>query len=362
MKQFQDMRQRPSDGGSCTPLSGRLAKPLLAAAIALACSISFADDATDVSRLIKSGQLDQALTRAEAFLAGKPRDAQMRFLKGLILTEKNRPSDAITVFTKLTEDYPELPEPYNNLAVLYAGQGLYDKARSALEMAIRTHPSYATAYENLGDVYAKLASQSFDKALQLDASNSTAQTKLAVIRDLIGGSKASAAAANVAKPAAPPVAPPPPAALVAARPPVAAPPPPAAAPQVVAAAPVQKPRTATGADKPQDDEVVRAINDWAKAWSSQDTDSYLASYAKNFETPHGMSRKRWETERRKRIESKGRIDVKVENIAISYDGGKAITQFRQTYSSDRLSNVTVKTVVLAKTGNKWQILEERSNP
>src|SRR2546425_9737176 len=77
-----------------------------------------------------------------------------------------------SIFTKLTQDYPELPEPYNNLAVIYASQGQYEKARAALEQSIRTHPSYATAYENLGDVYAKLASQAYDKALQLDSSNS----------------------------------------------------------------------------------------------------------------------------------------------------------------------------------------------
>ena len=79
-------------------------------------------------------------------------------MKGLILTEQGKPADAIKIFTGLTEDYPELPEPYNNLAVLYASQGQYDKARTALEMSIRTHPSYATAHENLGDIYAKMAS------------------------------------------------------------------------------------------------------------------------------------------------------------------------------------------------------------
>ena len=88
------------------------------------------------------------------YIRDRPKDAQGRFLKGQILTEMNKPADAIAVFTKLTEDYPELPEPYNNLAVLYAQQKQYDKARTALEMAIRTHPSYAIAYENLGDVYA----------------------------------------------------------------------------------------------------------------------------------------------------------------------------------------------------------------
>jgi tetratricopeptide (TPR) repeat protein len=87
-------------------------------------------------------------------------------------------------FPELTEDYPELPEPYNNLAVLYAAQADYERAKNSLEMAIRTHPSYATAHENLGDIYAKMASQAYDKALQLDKSNTSAQTKLALIRDL----------------------------------------------------------------------------------------------------------------------------------------------------------------------------------
>jgi tetratricopeptide (TPR) repeat protein len=117
-------------------------------------------------------------------LAAKPRDAQTRFLKGVILTEQGNTREAIDIFTRLTQDYPDLPEPYNNLAVIYASQGQYDKARAALEQSIRTHPSYATAYENLGDVYARLASQAYDKALQLDKTNSGAQTKLSRAREI----------------------------------------------------------------------------------------------------------------------------------------------------------------------------------
>ena len=67
-------------------------------------------------------------------------------------------------------------------------QKQYDKARTALEMAIRTHPSYSIAHENLGDVYAKLASQAYDKALQLDSSNTATQTKLSMIKELISTS------------------------------------------------------------------------------------------------------------------------------------------------------------------------------
>src|SRR5574340_1063837 len=143
-----------------------------------------ADDIQDANKLFKQGQHSQALDKVNGVLSSKPKDAQARFLKGLILTEQGKTAEAIKTFSALTEDYPELPEPYNNLAVLYASQGQYDKARTALEMAIRTHPSYATAHENLGDIYAKMASQAYDRALQLDRSNTATQTKLAMIKDL----------------------------------------------------------------------------------------------------------------------------------------------------------------------------------
>lgn len=145
---------------------------------------TLADDQADVRQLMRSGQLAQALAKADQSLAAKPRDPQMRFLKGVVQSEMGRSADAITTFTQLTVDYPELPEPYNNLAVLYAGQSQLDKAREVLEMAIRASPGYATAHENLGDVYARLAGQSYGRAQQLDGTNTTAAPKLALIRQL----------------------------------------------------------------------------------------------------------------------------------------------------------------------------------
>ncbi|MEO5669867.1 MAG: tetratricopeptide repeat protein, partial [Ramlibacter sp.] len=139
------------------PLPTAIRLVALAAALWMPHAV-FADDYSDVTQLMRSGKTSEALAKAEQFIAAKPRDPQMRFLKGVLQTEAGRTPDAIATFTRLTEDYPELPEPYNNLAVLYAGQSQFDKARAALEMAIRTNPSYATAHENLGDVYAKLAS------------------------------------------------------------------------------------------------------------------------------------------------------------------------------------------------------------
>jgi tetratricopeptide (TPR) repeat protein len=171
----------------------------LLAALAFWISPARADDLQDASRLLKAGQHQQALDRVNKVLASKPRDPQARFLKGLIYTEQGNTREAIEIFTKLTQDYPDLPEPYNNLAVIYASQGQYEKARTSLEQSIRTHPSYATAYENLGDVYAKLASQAYDKALQLDSSNSGAQNKLSLVRELVGGPQQVATAAQATK-------------------------------------------------------------------------------------------------------------------------------------------------------------------
>lgn len=141
----------------------------------------------DIQHLLKEGQLPQALDKIGIYLAAQPKDASGRFLKGVILTEMGRPVDAIAVFGTLTEDFPQLPEPYNNLAVLYAQQKQYDKARVALEMAIKTHPSYSVAHENLGDIYAKLASQSYDRALQRDSSHAVTPSQLSLIRSLASG-------------------------------------------------------------------------------------------------------------------------------------------------------------------------------
>src|SRR4026209_891965 len=179
---------------------------LLVALLAI-CGPAFADDVEDAAKMLKSDQHQQAMERANKVLAAKPRDARARFLKGLIFAEQGNAKDATDIFLALTKDFPDLPEPYNNLAVIYASQGQYDKARGALEQSIRTHPSYATAYENLGDVYAKLASQAYDKALQLDKSNTGAQNKLAMVREIARSPGSVAVAqAKEAKPEPPKVA------------------------------------------------------------------------------------------------------------------------------------------------------------
>ena len=161
-------------------------------ALALVAGTALADDYAPITQLIGAGQLAQAMQKADQYLAKNPRDPQMRFLKGLIQQDSGKTADALATFAKLTEDYPELPEPYNNLAVLYAAQGQLDKARMALETAIRANRNYAIAHENLGDIYARLAAQSYAQSQQLDAANSSIAPKLALIRQLVGAPAASA--------------------------------------------------------------------------------------------------------------------------------------------------------------------------
>ncbi len=125
------------------------------------------------------------MEKVNAFLATKPKDAQARFLKGLIFTEQGNTADAITMFSAASlRTTRNCPSHTTTSPCFMPAKASTKKPRIALEMAIRTHPSYATAHENLGDIYAKMASQAYDRALQLDKSNTSTQTKLALIREL----------------------------------------------------------------------------------------------------------------------------------------------------------------------------------
>lgn len=365
---------RPAFGHSVT----RLLTPLLTGLFVLMAMPQpvLANSVQEAEQLLRQKQPQQALDKIDAFLVQHPRDPQGRFFRGLILTELGRTPEATAVFLKLTEDYPELPEPYNNLAVLYAQQKQYDKAKVALEMAIRTHPSYAVAHENLGDIYARMATQAYDRALQLDSSNKAAQTKLNLIREMVSnGSRgkntkpvmpmaaapsAPPASAPAAPPAAAPSAPAPSAPAPAADPrPVAPPPAPAAA--TPAPAPVKDtPAPAAVPDAALTADVSGTVERWAAAWAGKDVKAYLAHYADDFKVPGGKSRKSWENERRARIDKPGDIDVKVENFAVKADGAdRATVTFRQHYRAIGLKSSTTKTLSLVRRGGRWLIQQER---
>lgn len=309
-------------------------------------------------------------------------DAQARLAKGVLLADQNKPDEAIAVFVKLTEDYKDLPEPYNNLAAVYASQGQYEKARVALERALRTNPSYQAAYQNLGDIYGKLASQAYDKALALEAHTTPLKANLAMLRNVAPVAASSLPAAKVASapvtlplppkpalaptpavmPTAPVTAPAPLKIAAASAPKPAQPQPPAPTPAPKPApTPTPTPAPAPKPDTTERDAVLAQVNGWAKAWASQKVDAYLGYYSAQFEPPKGMTRKAWAEERRARIEGKGRIRVEVASPEVSVNGNNAKVSFRQTYESDRLSARSRKTLVLVKSNGKWQIKQEVSN-
>ena len=157
---------------------------LLGALVSMPARAATAEELSEVTRLHRSGQTAAALERADRVLATQPKDAQMRFLKSVILVDSGRPAEAQAILQLLVQDYPELAEPHNNLAAIHAAAGDYGKSRAELEETIRLNPGYAPAHENLGDVHALLAAQSYARALRLEPSSATLPRKLALVRQL----------------------------------------------------------------------------------------------------------------------------------------------------------------------------------
>ncbi|WCM86514.1 L,D-transpeptidase Cds6 family protein [Acidovorax sp. NCPPB 3576] len=341
---------------------------LIALSALLGAPLAHADDYAEITQLLKAGKPADALAKADQRLTANPRDPQLRFLRGVAQADSGKQAEAVATFTKLTEDYPELPEPYNNLAVLYANQNQLDKARTALEMAIRTNPSYATAHENLGDIYAKLASQAYNKALQLDATHAgSVKPKLALIRDLFSSEGKASTAKAPATPVAAATPRPAPAPAPMAASPAPAPTPMPAAPAVAAApaptpapapAPAATGNTPSSAAAATEREVAAAVHAWAKAWESQDMNAYLGAYDKNYAPNGKQSHAAWEKERRDRIVGRAKINVSVSDLRVSVNGNKAQARFRQGYSSGSYSVNSRKTLDLVNTGGQWTIVRE----
>lgn len=373
----------------------------------------------EVAQLLQQGKATQAAQRADAYLRKQPADVEMRFLRGVIATEQKQNVQAIKIFQALIRDYPGMPEPYNNLAVLYAADGQERKAAQTLEQSMRTNPSYTTAHENLGDLYARMASDAYAKALQLEGAPKQAAPKLALITQIVPASLANSKNALVqaradvaptpvptpspaptASPAAPATAPvpaviaqvapapvpktaptpaptpapaplPKPSASPAPSPassPVPAPAvPPAAAAEpakAVAAAPVAKPAAPAVETKPKPPrdtakaDVERVVNAWAQAWEKQDMPGYLAAYSEHFSPAGGGSLSNWKDERRQRIVGKQAIVVNVRNLQVTVDGDQASAKFRQYYAAGALKTTTRKTLAMRLEKGHWRIVRE----
>jgi Tetratricopeptide repeat len=328
-----------------------------------------ADDLRASYEALKLGHPDQALNKVSEFLSTHPKDAQARLLKGVILVDSGKTAEAIQVFQSMTEEMPELPEPYNNLAVIYASQGEYDKARTFLELALHTHPSYGTAHENLADVYAKIAAKSYEKALQSEkqpspkpklillksigtlhttglAANSPALNKSGIVAPESSQASSASSSAAPAKTDTP-TSPPP---VLALNPPK----------QNKKVEPTEAP-----IERMTDAKELGAITDvvksWAAAWSAKDADQYLSFYDKDFKTPKGESNSEWEKNRRERLSNANSIRVEVQDISLNMiDRDTAQVTFRQKYHSGQVKSSHHKVLVLKRESGRWLIIEERA--
>jgi tetratricopeptide (TPR) repeat protein len=122
-------------------------------------------------RMLNANRNEQALAEIEQRLAATKNknklngvDVQLQFQHARALAANGRNKEAEAIYGEMTTLYPELPEPWNNLAVLQAARGDYERASFSLQQALRANPKFTAARANLGDVQLKMAQQSYKEA------------------------------------------------------------------------------------------------------------------------------------------------------------------------------------------------------
>lgn len=299
------------------------------------CLLSFGVQAANLAgsqkeaeSLFNSGKYTEALNKTDEILLKDPHKAQARFLKGLILVQQKKEREAIALFSQLTIDFPNLPEPYNNIAVLQAATGQYEAARVTLEKAIQINPQYTTAHENLGDLYAKLAAQQYDKVLQLNTRHAPARNKLKIAASLVSVATKESGVKGAGQD------------------------------DMQASSSIASTTYLPDKSGQNSNEVLATINSWAAAWSAKDIDKYLGFYSETLAYSKGQSRQDWVEERRSRINAKAHINVKIESPQVKWEGNTAKVSFRQIYISDRLKDTMRKTLVMERQDGQWRITRE----
>ena len=251
---------------------------------------------------------------------------QLLFISGVLLSELGEIDEAINVFVSLTKSHPALPEPYNNLAVLYAQNGNFDLAKTALEKSIKTHPSYATAHINLGDLYTRMASESYNQALQIDKSNKNAKTKLSLIKKLFNFQPINK---NI----------------------------------VLKGDSEQKSQSFNEIKNKEEiinENIFVMIDNWKNAWMSQNFDQYIGYYSDNFKNNKGMDLEKWKQFRKPRVINKPSINLKLENIEISKNNNLYNVSFTQIYQSGDIDSTTKKTLLIELIDDQLKIVNEIS--
>jgi outer membrane lipoprotein carrier protein len=119
--------------------------------------------------------------------------------------------------------------------------------------------------------------------------------------------------------------------------------------------------TQSSSIKNKDTEILTFVNDWLSAWSSKDTDLYLSKYAQDFKVPNGDSFSSWQNSRKQKIAAQGKIAIEIEEAKVTMKNENlAHIQFKQKYTSDKLTEISNKSLIIKNVDSKWLIQEEIS--
>ncbi len=293
-----------------------------------------------VRALDGQGRTREALNRLEGEPARLAADTEALLLHGVLLAKLGRTAEARELYQRLILERPDLPEAYNNLAVMHAAGGDYDTAIEILKQGLATHPSYRTTYDNLTKVYGKLAGEAYSKALgdeRIDAE----PLRLALLNGVAPAARQPPVEAETS--------------LIVPAPAVPGPAPVTASPPT----PVSPPSTEV-TEEDTERAIWRTVQSWADAWSGQRASAYLSFYAADFVPPGGSSRSEWERLRRRRLAAPGFINISLALLEVERPApGRAIVHFVQSYESDRFRDTVTKALEMAPTEAGWRIVGER---
>ncbi len=308
-----------------------LRQSLITLLLVLGSNVSWASSVDDIQKLLSQNRFQEALPKIESLLSNTPDDVELRFLHATTLSELDQPEKAINIYEAIISEYPTLPEPRNNLAVLYAKQQGFEKAEGALQSALNTHPSYATAHENLSDIYKALASVAYNKAFNDGKSTAPAAAapNLRLVTELLSLQKTEQPTIEQLSPAE-------------------------IMPQV------QKQETVTKTAEEVDiSRVESRIVAWSEAWSEQDPDSYLEFYSADFKPLGSSSLATWQKQRRDRLKSPKFIKIGISNMQTTILSPTAVgVKLKQSYKSDRFAEKSIKLLLLKLEQDQWRIALE----
>ena len=309
-------------------------KPFKAGCLALGlwCLMGGANAAQPYDAIVadqQAGKYDSALARIDQVLVRDQNDMQALLLKGNVNKLMGNTEQAINIFKQLISLYPEMPEAYNNLAVVYADRGETALAIETLQQVFATSNSYSTAYQNLRELYNQMASSAYREALDMDDGKTPVKSSQFALLNkpfhegTLTQSTATASTENQA------VTPPP-------------------------SAPAQ----AAGTDD-ADSQINLMIGRWSQAWSQRKVQDYIAFYHSGFAPANGTGRKEWERTRRIRLNKPKYIEIDIVGLSVkAKTANTAMVIFEQHYRSDTYQDTVVKQLELKKQNNQWKIFRE----